>query len=154
GPDVRRSHPRHDRVMAEGGRTRVVIAGGGVAALEATLALRALAPKLVDIELVAPEEDFTYRPLAVAEPFLVGEVRRFPLRRLAEAAGASLHRGTVVAVDPGHRVVRTAEGDELPYDALLLALGARPVEAVPGTLCFRGPADGPALSALLEEALD
>jgi len=140
--------------MAGGGRTRVVIAGGGVAALEATLALRALAPKLVDIELVAPEEDFTYRPLAVAEPFLVGEVRRFPLRRLAEAAGASLHRGTVTAVDPGRCVVQTAEGDELPYDALLLALGARPVEAVPGALSFRGPEDGPALSELLEEALD
>jgi sulfide:quinone oxidoreductase len=141
--------------MAEGGkRTRVLIAGGGVAALEATLALRALADGLVDIELVAPEDDFVYRPLAVAEPFLVGEVRRFPLRRLTEAAGASLRRGIVTGVEPSRRVVQTAEGEEIPYDALLLALGARPVEAVPGAVSFRGPADGPALSNLLEEALD
>jgi sulfide:quinone oxidoreductase len=141
--------------MAEGGkRTRVLIAGGGVAALEATLALRALADGLVDIELVAPEDDFVYRPLAVAEPFLVGEVRRFPLRRLTEAAGASLRRGIVTGVEPSRRVVQTAEGEEIHYDALLLALGARPVEAVPGAVSFRGPADGPALSNLLEEALD
>jgi sulfide:quinone oxidoreductase len=50
---------------------RVLIAGGGVAALEATLALRALADERVAITLVAPESDFVYRPLAVAEPFRV-----------------------------------------------------------------------------------
>ena len=51
---------------------RVVIAGAGVAALEDALALRALAEDSVSVELVAPEEEFTYRPLAVAEPFRVG----------------------------------------------------------------------------------
>ncbi len=79
---------------------RVVIAGGGVAALEATLALRALAPELVDIELLAPESEFVYRPLAVAEPFLVGEVRRFPLLQLAEAAGARLRKAIVTGSIP------------------------------------------------------
>jgi sulfide:quinone oxidoreductase len=133
---------------------KVLVAGGGVAALEATLALRALAAELVDIELVAPEDDFTYRPLAVAEPFLVGEARRFPLRSLVEAAGASLRRGTVTGVDPGFRVVATAEGEEIGYDALLLALGARPVEAMPGTLTFGGPQNGRAFSSLLEQALN
>ena len=34
--------------------TRVVIAGGGVAALEAALALRELAEERVEIELVGP----------------------------------------------------------------------------------------------------
>jgi sulfide:quinone oxidoreductase len=134
--------------------TRVVIAGGGVAGLEATLALQDLAPELVEIEVLAPEEDFTYRPLAVAEPFLAGEVRRFPLRPLVEGAGATLRPTSVVGVDPGRRVVRTAEGEEVGYDALLLALGARPVETVPGALTFRGPTDGPALAALLKQALD
>ncbi len=37
---------------------RVLIAGGGVAALEATLALRTLAEERVAITLVAPESDF------------------------------------------------------------------------------------------------
>ncbi len=132
----------------------VLIAGGGVAALEATLALRALAERRVAITLVAPESDFVYRPLAVAEPFRVGEVERFPLRPLVEAAGAELRQGRVAAVDPDRRLVVTAEQEELPYEVLLLALGAVPREALPGALTFRGPEDGPALAALLERAVD
>jgi sulfide:quinone oxidoreductase len=138
----------------DGRVTRVLIAGGGVAALEATLALRALAEERVDVELVAPEADFIYRPLAVAEPFRVGEVRRFPLRPLVEAAGARLRQAFVTRVDPDRHVVVTEDGDELEYDVLLLALGARPREAVPGALTFRGPEDGSALAALLEQALE
>ena len=49
-------------------KTRVLVAGGGVAALEATIALRALAPDLVQVELLAPNEEFAYRPLAVTLP--------------------------------------------------------------------------------------
>ena len=133
--------------------SRVVIAGGGVAALEAALALRALASELADVELIAPDEDFTYRPLAVAEPFLAGEARRFPLAALVEAAGARLCRARVTGVDPARRIVRTDVAGELEYDALLLALGARSREAIPGALTFRGPADGPALAGMLDEAL-
>ncbi len=140
-------------MQGRAGRTRVLIAGGGVAGLEATLALGALAPELVEIEVLAPEEDFTYRPLAVAEPFLVGEVRRFPLRSLVEAAGATLRRGSVTGVDPGRRVVQT-EAEEVQYDALLLALGARAVEAVAGAHTFGGPKDALRFAALLEQALD
>ena len=125
-----------------------------MAALEATLALRALAEERVAITLVAPESDFTYRPLAVAEPFRVGDVGRFPLRPLVEAAGAELRRGSVAAIDPDRRVV-VAEGgqEELPYEVLLLALGAVPRSALPGALTFRGPQDGSALAALLERAV-
>ena len=47
----------------------VLVAGGGVAALEAALALRALADERLHVELLAPEPQFWYRPLAVAEPF-------------------------------------------------------------------------------------
>lgn len=47
---------------------RVLVCGGGVAGLEAMLALHELAGEFVDVELVAPEHHFFYRPLAVAEP--------------------------------------------------------------------------------------
>jgi sulfide:quinone oxidoreductase len=107
----------------------------------------------VTVELVAPEGQFTYRPLAVAEPFRGDEVRRFPLEPLVEAAGGRLRQGVVVSVDPVRHTVSTGEGDTLSYDILLLALGARPLEAVPGALTFRGPEDEPALGALLDEAL-
>jgi hypothetical protein len=59
----------------------------------------------------------------------------------------------VVSVDPVRHIVSTGEGDTLSYDVLLLALGARPLEAVSGALTFRGPEDEPALVALLDEAL-
>jgi len=139
--------------METAGRTRILIAGGGVAALEAALGLRALAGEQASVELVAPESDFVYRPLAVAEPFRVGEVRRFPLRRLAQAAGAMLRQEQVAEVDPDLHAVKTTTGDSLPYDLLLLALGATPVRAIPGTLCFGGPADSTALARVLEEAV-
>jgi sulfide:quinone oxidoreductase len=130
----------------------VVIAGAGVAALEAALALRDLAEGLVSVVLVAPETEFVYRPLAVAEPFGSGEVRRFPLSHLAEAAGASLRKGTIVHVNPDDKCATTAEGEILEYDAFVLAVGAATREAVPGALTFSGPADVEALAALLDRA--
>ena len=137
--------------MARLERERVLIAGGGVAALEAALALRALAGELVSVELVAPEREFVYRPLAVAEPFGVAEMRRFALRPLVEAAGASLRQARVREVDPARNTIRTDQG-EIGYDRLLLALGAIARAAIPGALTFRGPEDMPALQHLLEQA--
>ena len=133
-------------------RNKVVIVGGGVAALEAALALQELAPGLVEVEIVAPEHDFAYRPLLVAEPFGAGGLRTFPLRRLAEAAGATLVESIVTGVDSDRHVVRTAAGDELSFDLLLVAPGAVPVAAVPGAICFRGPTEATALRQLLEDA--
>ncbi len=131
--------------------THVLIAGAGVAGLEAALALRAVAGDRVSVELVSPEAEFVYRPLAVAAPFGVGEVRRFPVRRLAEAAGAGLKEAVVRGVDPERHSVETSDG-ELSYDLLLLALGARSVPAVPGAVTFRGPGDEAALGDVLREA--
>jgi NADPH-dependent 2,4-dienoyl-CoA reductase/sulfur reductase-like enzyme len=48
----------------------VVIAGGGVAALEAAMALRELAGDRVKLTLLAPTADFIYQPMAVLEPFV------------------------------------------------------------------------------------
>jgi sulfide:quinone oxidoreductase len=131
--------------------TRVLIAGGGVAALEAALALRALGEGRVSVELLAPEPQFWYRPLAVAEPFGLGEVRRFELPELAAAAGATFSPGALTGVDVGSRQAQTSTGSSIPYDVLLVACGAAPTAAVPGALTFRGPADTDRIRELLEE---
>jgi sulfide:quinone oxidoreductase len=131
--------------------TGVLIAGGGVAALEAALALRALAEDRVSVELLAPEPQFWYRPLAVAEPFDLGEVKRFELPELAAAAGAAFSPGALTGVDARNRLAQTSAGNAIPYDVLLVACGAGPTAAVPGALTFRGPADTERIRQLLGE---
>jgi sulfide:quinone oxidoreductase len=131
--------------------TRVLIAGGGVAALEAALALRELGEGRVSVEMLAPEPDFWYRPLAVAEPFDLGEVRHFDLSDLAAAAGATFSPGALARVDIGGALVQTSAGGTVPYDILLVACGAGSTPAVPGALTFRGPADTQRIRGLLDE---
>lgn len=116
--------------MDRSDRAHVLIAGGGVAALEAALALRALAEDRVSVELLAPEPHFWYRPLAVAEPFAVGEVRHFELSKLASDAGASFSLGELVSVDAARCLAYTSPGGAITYDALLIACGAVPKPAV------------------------
>ena len=132
-------------------KLHVLVAGGGVAALEAMVALRKLAGELVDIELVSPDADFFYRPLSVAEPFGLGTVLRFDLASLAHGCGARLSQGTLVAVEADARRVRTGRNALLGYDVLLIAIGARPREALPGALTFRGEADVRLFQGLLSD---
>jgi sulfide:quinone oxidoreductase len=120
---------------------RVLVAGGGVAGLEAVLALQALAGDRTAIELLAPERHFTYRPLSVAEPFTPGMVQRFPLAAIGDERGVRVHRDALARVLSDERVVETQGGAALAYDTLVLALGAKAVEAVRGALTFRGPQD-------------
>ena len=63
------------------GRLRVLVAGGGVAALEVLLALRELAGRRVEVTLLSPDREFVYRPVTVAEAFGRGEARSYPLAR-------------------------------------------------------------------------
>lgn len=139
--------------MREGRRMRVLVAGGGVAALETTLALRDLAEDRVEIELLAPDGEFVYRPLAVAEPFHAGSVQRFDLGGLAQAAGARHRFGSLTAVYPDRRLARTSRSELLEYDALVLALGARAEDAIPGAITFSGHASVPAMRRLMDDLL-
>jgi sulfide:quinone oxidoreductase len=122
-----------------------------VAALEAALALRTLAEDRVDVELLAPEPRFWYRPLAVAEPFALGEVRHFELSQLATEAGVVFSPGELVSVDSARHLAYVAPGGPLEYSKLLIACGAAPKPAIDGALTFRGPADTVKIERLLTE---
>jgi sulfide:quinone oxidoreductase len=129
--------------------TRVVIAGAGVAGLEALLALHALAGPLVEVDVLSPDPTFRYRPVSVGEAFDRGRPSEFDLEGICADQGARLCQDALAGVDPVHRRVVTRTGTELPYELLALATGARPVEAVPGALTFRGSQDVAALREVL-----
>ncbi len=105
-------------------RLRVVIAGGGIAALEAALALAQLAPERTATTVIAPNSEFSYRALSVGEPFAYPAARHYPLAPIVKDAGAELLEDELVGVDPEKQIARTKGGAEIGYDALLLALGA------------------------------
>jgi len=107
----------------------VVVAGGGVAALELVLALNDLAADRVAITIVAPDVDFIYRPPSSADPSLLGYVERYPLRRLADDLGARLVPDALARVSMDRHEVVTSSGEVEPYDRLVLAVGARPYPA-------------------------
>src|SRR4051812_22784979 len=100
---------------------RVLVAGGGVAGIEALLTLRALAGDRVDLTVADAQPDFTYRPMKVAEPFARGQAARHPMAEIARDIGVGLVADSVVAVDDEARVAHTAGGRQLRFDALLLA---------------------------------
>lgn len=135
---------------AENDGQRVTIAGGGIAALEAVLALRDLAPG-VALELISPRPEVDYRPLSVLEPFALGEMPSLDLGRFADEQGAILHRDTLVAVEPAERTLVTGQGERRPFEILVVAAGARALEAVPGSIMFSGTEDQRKLGLLVEE---
>jgi sulfide:quinone oxidoreductase len=105
-------------------KLRVLIVGGGVAALETALALRQLAPDLTDVTVIAPNAEFVYRPMTVREPFAYEAANRYSLATLVSEAGAALLRDELDWIDPSGHTVHTKGGKALKYEALVLALGA------------------------------
>jgi sulfide:quinone oxidoreductase len=106
---------------------RVVIAGGGLAALEGALALTHVASDLTDVVVIAPNTEFPGRHMIVREPFGYPAARQYPVAEIVHAAGAELLSGELAWIDPRRQTVHTGDDQSLHYDALLLALGARMV---------------------------
>jgi sulfide:quinone oxidoreductase len=129
---------------------RVVICGGGVASLETLLALRAHLKVGVEVHVVAPNRRFVYQPLAVAAPFDLAETHLLDLAEIVSDRGAQLHVDTLAGVDAENRRVRLAGDAELPYDVLVVAVGAQRRDWLEGALHFGGAASVGAFRALLE----
>lgn len=104
---------------------RALIAGGGVAALEAALALCDLAADKVSTTVLVPDSEFVYRPLTVREPFGYATARHYSIDEITRDIGAEFRQDAFRRLDATRRIVHTESGEQLEYDALLLALGAR-----------------------------
>jgi sulfide:quinone oxidoreductase len=107
----------------------VLVCGGGIAGLEGLLRLRRLAVDAVRITLLSPNQFLDYRPLAVVEAFAQPPAFHVPIEQIAADAEARWIPDTLHWVDRQSRVVHTGSGHRLAYDALLLALGGRPLRS-------------------------
>lgn len=129
--------------------SRVLIAGGGPAAVEAALTLHELAPEL-QVTLLSSDPDLVYRPLSVVEPFANAGVRRYPLAELARF-DVALHQGRLAEVQHGARRVVTESGRTIGYDALLIAIGVRYVAPFEHVMAFTGPDQIEAMRGLVQD---
>jgi sulfide:quinone oxidoreductase len=111
---------------------RVVVAGGGLAAQELLPALRALAGDRVAVTVVTPDP---------ADAFTV----------LASQTRAKVLDDALAWVDPVSEVVHTEAGQALPYDAFVVAIGARTVAHAPRALSIDPRCTDAALDDLLRE---
>jgi sulfide:quinone oxidoreductase len=132
---------------------KVVIAGGGFAAVEALLALRTLLGEAVELTLVSSSRELAFRPAATCEAFGGRDepAMSYGLAEIAFDANARFVHGRVEAVAPAARTVRLASDATLRYDSLILALGARAKAAIPGALTFRDQREVPQMHGLLRE---
>jgi sulfide:quinone oxidoreductase len=122
-------------------KNSVLIAGGGVAALEAALAFDHLAADSVEVTICSPRRDFVYRPYAVGVPYGVSRVSTLDLSRLAAAAGAKYRADSIASVNPKARLAVTHDGESIPYGDLIVCPGAKLQWPVPGAITFWGIAD-------------
>lgn len=130
---------------------RVVIGGGGVAGLEALIALRELAGNRVSITLIAPTGEFLIRALSVGSPFAHPSPRRYDLAKVCGDHGATFHRDAVHQVVRDTGCVITQSGDEIGFDSLLIAVGARTSPAYKQVTTFRGLQDEGAMRGIVQD---
>jgi sulfide:quinone oxidoreductase len=116
----------------------VVIAGGGVAALESAAALATLAGDRIAITLVTPDKEFVYHPLTSHQSW----ASPVPLARVATSLRARLIAGRIGWVERHAHRLHTASGASVTYDALLLEPGAVSRPCIEHAITLDGRASG------------
>src|SRR5262249_40098624 len=91
------------------------------------------------------------RPASVAEPFGLGAPAALSFDTIRRHAPFDLHPGTLARVEPDTYVVIDDRGARLPYDKLLIAVGARRAPALDGAIGFGGSRAAAAVTRALDE---
>jgi sulfide:quinone oxidoreductase len=113
---------------------RVVVLGAGVAALEAAFLLHARLHGRVDVQLVCQRDDFVFRPNLVYLPFGADQAAwQLSMDMVLATGEIGLQIAHVEGIDTEVGRVHLVDGEQLPYEHLVIATGAisRPPE-VPG----------------------
>lgn len=115
------------------------------------MAVRALGGDRVRITLLAPDREFRYRPMAVAEPFTIARARHVPLTDIAADFDADLVLGSLAGVEPAERRAVTYGGERIAYDALVIACGTRIRPAFDGAITIDDRNLGGTLRGLVQD---
>ena len=130
-----------------------MILGGGIAGLEALLALADLAGERTELTLVSPDPDFTYKPLTVEEPFTHQPVEQRDLEPIVTELGGRFVRGAVDGVEaPGHQVA-LKDGATLNFEYLVVCVGARTIGPFEHVATLRVVGELLEIDALIARAL-
>lgn len=133
---------------------KVAIIGGGVAALEAMLALDAISYSKADVHLFSPEPEFVLKPLAVSSGFGRGALLKFDLPRLTATAGATFHHLGVSEVAANRRLILLSDNSEFSYDYLVVSPGTEFLWPVAGATSYRGPTGNEAVTGAVARLRD
>ncbi|HWT93172.1 MAG TPA: FAD-dependent oxidoreductase [Solirubrobacteraceae bacterium] len=125
---------------------RIVIAGGGLAGIEAALGLRELASADAEITIVAPARELAHQ--ALDAPWTMSGIVRHPLDEVCARLGVTLVRDAIASVDVAARSVALQREGSVAYDALLVAVGARRVMSLDHAVVFGSALDVPAVERL------
>ena len=117
---------------------RVLIAGGGVAAIELAAAVHEAAAERVHLTLLSPEENFVYRPGAAAARPASASREPVALMRIADALGADLISDHLQWVDREAGAAHTRTGRRVTFDALAVCIGAEARPAYPCAISLTG----------------
>ena len=129
--------------------SQVVVAGGGMAGIEAALALRDFAGDRAVVTVVDPSRRFAIPASATGSAFGISPAVDVPLARVVARSGAALRRSHLVAVDGRRGLAMLAGGELLRYDDLIVAIGPRLEPSIPEALTFRGHRDVEELRSLV-----
>lgn len=115
-------------------RPRITILGSGFAGLETAFLVRLRLRDRVDLTVVSPRQEFTFRPNSIYVPFGHSpDDLRVSLERPFARRHVEYVEGAATGVDPDTHEVKLADGRTVAYDKLVVATGAdmRPGE-IPG----------------------
>jgi len=129
---------------------QVVVAGAGMAGIEAALALREFAGERAAVTVVDPGRRFAIPASATGSAFGIPPAVDVSLTRIVARTGATLRRSHLVAVDARRQLAMLAGGELLRYDDLIVAIGPRLAPGIPEALTFRGHPDVDELRSLVD----
>lgn len=103
-------------------KTKILILGGGFGGIKTALELAGDTD--LDITLLSNQAEFRYYPtLYHAATGGRMDASSIPLEEIFKGKSVKIEKGTVKRLNRGSRTVKTASGQEYPYDKLVVALG-------------------------------